>query len=99
MGTEGELRANTLSREIVIKRYDEVKERHIQIGESDSAHEGGDAGLVKGFIEEIRHQNLEDGRTSVDKSIMSHLMALAAECSRLENKVINLNIFENEKED
>jgi predicted dehydrogenase len=99
MGTEGEIRANTLSRKITIKRYDEPNERSIQIGLSDSAHEGGDAGIVKGFIEEIKHQNLENGRTSIDKSIMSHLMALAAECSRKENKVVDLKDFENEKED
>jgi predicted dehydrogenase len=99
MGTEGEIRANTLSRKITIKRYDEPNERSVQIGLSDSAHEGGDAGIVKGFIEEIKHQNLENGRTSIDKSIMSHLMALAAECSRKENKVVDLKDFENEKED
>lgn len=96
MGSEGELRANTLTRQIVIKRYDEDQERILQIGESDSAHEGGDAGIVKGFIEEVRHQNIENGRTSIDKSIMSHLMALAAECSRLETKVVFMDQFEKE---
>lgn len=96
MGTEGEIRGNTLTRTIIIKRYDESDERVIKIGESDSLHEGGDAGIVKGFIEEIQANNVDNGRTSVDKSIMSHLMSLAAESSRLNHRVINLEMFEKE---
>lgn len=96
MGTEGEIRGNTLERKIVVKRYDEKEERVIQIGESDSLHEGGDAGIVKGFIEEVRANNIENGRTSVDKSIMSHLMSLAAEASRLSHRVIDMEVFEKE---
>lgn len=96
MGTEGEIRGNTLERKIIVKRYDEEEERVIQIGESDSLHEGGDAGIVKGFIEEVRANNIENGRTSVDKSIMSHLMSLAAEASRLSHRVIDMEVFEKE---
>lgn len=98
MGDQGELRANTLTRQIIIKRFGEETERIIQIGESDSAHEGGDAGIVKGFIEEVAHQNIEGGRTSIDKSIMSHLMALAAECSRIHRKVVFMDDFEKEED-
>ncbi len=96
MGTEGEIRGNTLNRTIVIKRFDEAEERIIHITESDSLHEGGDAGIVKGFIEEVMANNIEDGRTSVDKSIMSHLMSLAAEASRISHRVIDLEAFEKE---
>ena len=98
MGTEGEIRGNTIDRKIIVKRYDEQEERIIQIGESDSLHEGGDAGLVKGFIEEVQANNIENGRTSVDKSIMSHLMSLAAEASRLSHRVIDMDLFEKETE-
>jgi predicted dehydrogenase len=96
MGTEGEIRGNTLDRKIIVKRYDESEEKVIQIGESDSLHEGGDAGIVKGFIEEVQANNVENGRTSVDKSIMSHLMSLAAEASRVSHRVIDLEAFEKE---
>jgi Oxidoreductase family, NAD-binding Rossmann fold len=97
-GTEGEIRGNTLTRSITVKRYDELEERFIQIGESDSMHEGGDAGIVKGFIEEVMMNKIEDGRTSIDKSIMSHLMSLAAESSRKTHRVIEMDAFEKEME-
>ena len=96
MGTEGEIRGNTLDRKITVKRYDESEARIIQIGESDSLHEGGDAGIIKGFIEEVQENNVKNGRTSVDKSIMSHLMSLAAESSRINHRVIDLEAFEKE---
>lgn len=96
MGTQGEIRGNTLDRKIIIKRYDETSERVIQIGESDSAHEGGDAGIVKSFIEEVEADHGQEGKTSIDKSIMSHLMSLAAEASRRQHKVIDMATFEEE---
>lgn len=96
MGSEGEIRGNTLTRTITVKRYDEPEDRTIQIGESDSMHEGGDAGIVKGFIDEVINNNIEGGKTSIDKSIMSHLMSLAAEQSRKSHQVIEMDAFEKE---
>jgi hypothetical protein len=48
---------------------------------------------MRDFVELIRHDGEKQGLTSADKSVQSHLMALAAEKSRLENRVINIQDY------
>lgn len=96
MGTEGEIRANTIDNQIIVKRFDQEYDEIIELKEFDSAHQGGDAGIVRGFVQEVQNSEIENGRTTIDKSIMSHLMALAAEESRKTNKIIHMDEFEKE---
>jgi hypothetical protein len=60
---------------------------------SSEGHDGGDSGIMRDFIEPVRHDGEKQGVTSADKSVQSHLMSLAAEKSRLENRVINIKDF------
>lgn len=54
-----------------------------------TGHGGGDRRLIKEFIDIIREDNsTTSGLTSIDKSVESHYVALAAENSRLNNGVV-----------
>ena len=61
-------------------------------GISFSAHGGGDEGLMDSFVERLQRkrsgQNDREPLTSARESLESHLMAFAAEQSRLESRVI-----------
>lgn len=52
-------------------------------------HEGGDEGLVQALYEDMTCSP-QDGRSSITKSLQSHLMAFAAEKSRLHGGIIHL---------
>ncbi|SFS52029.1 Gfo/Idh/MocA family protein [Paenibacillus sp. BC26] len=81
MGTRGELRAE----EDKITLYDFLthQKTEITIPPQTTGHGGGDAGIVRSFLNEVRHYNGQEGLTSAATSVRSHLMAFAAEESRL----------------
>jgi predicted dehydrogenase len=60
---------------------------------SVSGHGGGDAGLIRAFLELIRNKLLGEKDftpfTSASSSLMSHLLAFAADEARLKNCVVN----------
>ncbi|WP_285826314.1 Gfo/Idh/MocA family oxidoreductase, partial [Parabacteroides goldsteinii] len=53
-------------------------------------HGGGDAGMIRDWIQAIRRQDASLMSTPLDESLESHLIAFAAERSRKEGKVISL---------
>lgn len=53
-------------------------------------HGGGDAGMIRDWIEAVRTQNAKVMSTPLNESLESHLIAFAAERSRKENKIIEL---------
>jgi len=55
-------------------------------------HGGGDTGLMNNFVSLVERECL-DSLTSAELSVQSHLMSFAAEQSRLENKVIQMDEF------
>jgi predicted dehydrogenase len=61
-----------------------------------AGHGGGDAGLMHHFVQVMRGE--VSPLTSARDSLESHLMAFAAEESRLENKTINMPKWEKENE-
>jgi hypothetical protein len=57
-------------------------------------HGGGDNGIMRTFLQEIQFGNNEDSVSSASASVRSHLMAFAAEDSRLnEGKSINIDDY------
>ena len=56
----------------------------------DSGHGGGDYGLLAAFINAVKKQDLSQISSTLDDSVQSHLMAFAAEESRVKGKIINL---------
>ncbi|MEC0091769.1 Gfo/Idh/MocA family protein [Paenibacillus macquariensis] len=83
MGTKGEIRGE----EGKIKVMDFVthEDTEIQIPEQMSGHGGGDTGIVRSFLKEVCGYNGSESLTSASASVRSHLMAFAAEQSRLNN--------------
>jgi len=73
------------------KRYN-VK--RIQVGFIEGFHYGGDVNIVKSFIKALTTGNFKEyNLTSFEDSVMSHLAAFAAEKARLENKVIDFDLY------
>ncbi len=58
-------------------------------GGVNTGHEGADEQLTMGFVKEVAAHNAE-GRTSASRSVESHLMSLAAEKARVENRVVDM---------
>ncbi|MHA1967419.1 MAG: Gfo/Idh/MocA family protein [Candidatus Hodarchaeales archaeon] len=60
-----------------------------------SGHGGGDVGIIRSFIKSI-HDKSEDNdiMTSAQASLESHLMAFAADESRLNNKLVEMKKFQ-----
>lgn len=54
-----------------------------------SGHGGGDIGLMKDFLR-ILHSGEKDSRSSIEQSVESHMMAYAAEKSRLTGMIVDV---------
>lgn len=97
MGEDGELRANEDINTIEIipftsnaVAHSEVRTIHPRI--ETSGHGGGDAGVVNGFLEMLSHGG-ETAATDISHSVESHLMACAAEESRVSGAVVEIAEF------
>lgn len=95
MGTKGELRASMEQNEIEVTNFSTGIKQTISLrtAEGIAGHGGGDFGIVKEFLRLVRGNEKQTGLTSAAISVQSHLMAFAAEKSRLEKRVINLPEF------
>ncbi len=94
-GTLGELEGDLETEKLILRPFGQP-ERVIELGDVGSefaGHGGGDAGLAGQFCDLIASGST-DALTSIDVSIESHVMALAAEASRLRNgETIELDEF------
>ena len=68
------------------------EERIINIRTNGSGHGGGDAGIMEDFTAALTEKTAES-RSSISKSVESHLMACAIEQSRLTGKVVDMEEF------
>lgn len=100
MCEDGDIYGDDAKATIIVTKYSsngryegESKEIHTNAGEG--GHGGGDCGIVKDFIEGLKSGDL-DSRSSIDRSVESHIMAYAAEKSRVENKTINIKELKKE---
>lgn len=96
MGTMGELSGDVGTGIMNIYRFG--KEAEIvdvsKLANCPLGHAGGDARLVESTISMLESNDLSKNLTSIDASVHSHVMALAAEHSRLNNGVsVNLDEF------
>ncbi len=98
MGTKGEIRGNMEKNEIELVTFltgekEIIKNDDINGG---NGHGGGDQGIMRDFIKLVQSDGKISGLTSADVSVQSHLMAFAAEKSRLEKKVIDMKQYVSE---
>ena len=82
-GTYGEIDLDEERRELVIKRFAQKDEilKFSELPDVTGGHGGGDMGLVNAFYQSLLSD--ENVCTTLESSIESHLMAFAAEQSRL----------------
>jgi len=87
MGTHGQIRGDMDKNIIEVTSFITRETEIINLDVDMAGHGGGDIGIMRDFVRLVRSGE-EKGRTGADVSVKSHLIAFAAEKSRLESKVI-----------
>ena len=92
MGTGGELIADMQTDTVTLRPFGQPA-REYQADKGEAGHGGGDAGIVGDFIR-LLHGETPDGLTSLDVSLESHYVALAAEASRLNGgEAVDIDVY------
>lgn len=97
MCENGEIEADDGKRQIVVRQHvanqaETFNERVIHVRTNGSGHGGGDAGIMEDFTASL-HDSFAESRSSISRSVESHLMACAIEESRITGKVIDMTDF------
>lgn len=100
MGTKGEIEADMKSNIIRVRRFGQGEET-IDVGalaDDLKGHGGGDSGIIGDFLDMLLNDKEATGRTTtLENSMESHFMALAAEESRLHGgALVELEAFKRE---
>jgi predicted dehydrogenase len=97
MGTEGEIRGviaeGRSEVEVVQFRSRTRQVLDLQPKGAPQGHGGGDSGVMQAFIDLVRENDWRGSPTSAAISLQSHLMAAAAETSRLERRTVAMPEF------
>lgn len=92
MGTKGEIIGDDSKNEIEYQIFGSNKKTIINPKMVAGGHGGGDTGIMNDFISLIL-SNEGDALTSAEKSVQSHMMAFAAEESRTNNIVVDIQEY------
>ena len=97
MCEDGEIEADGRTQQIVIRRHvsnpaETFDERTINIRTNGSGHGGGDDGIMEDFASVLTADG-NSSRSSISRSVESHLMAFAIEKSRLTGTVVDLDEY------
>jgi len=91
MGTLGELIGENGKLEVsIFNKNKKMKYDTMLNVDPESGHGGGDAGVMRDFLKAVNLNNQSLLSSTIEASLESHLMAFAAEKSRLKNKTICL---------
>ncbi|NOU74957.1 gfo/Idh/MocA family oxidoreductase [Paenibacillus sp. LMG 31458] len=90
MGARGQIRADMDRNEIEVTSFITGLKEKISLDSPLEGHGGGDHGIMRDFVRLVSNGGEEAGLTGARTSVQSHLMAFAAEKSRLESKVIQM---------
>lgn len=95
MCENGEIRGDDSTNVIEITRFssnavNQYEQRVIHPGIIEGAHGGGDVGLMKDFMDLLKGKG-GISKSSIDQSVESHIMAYAAEESRISGTTIDLD--------
>lgn len=93
MGTKGQIRGNMEKAEIVVDDFVTGNSEYIKVHTPRGGHCGSDMEIMREFIGLVARDGNGVSVTDVSVSVDSHLMALAAEESRLKGKVIDFREF------
>ena len=92
MGTKGEIIGQAAENSLQYVTYLDQARHAIRVSPS-GGHMGGDSALMRDFVRLLRSDDGEDALTSADRSVASHLLALAAEKSRVEGRNIRMDEY------
>lgn len=99
MGTKGEIIGNMSDDSVRLFDFDTRKSERIMIADAvqdetiNGGHGGGDRGIVRSFCKYILGEYEGNSITDIDTSIESHLIAFAAEESRLSGTVVDVKEY------
>lgn len=93
MGTRGEIRGHMEANKIEITDFRSGSRKEVVIDASGQGHGGGDEGITREFIRQVRHPDREEIRRGNRQGMLAHLMAFAAEEARLSGKVVTMEDF------
>lgn len=97
MGTKGEIRGNMDDNQISIYDFLTKEETVIKFSNTSGGHGGGDQGIMRDFLHDMKQTDKSESISSASTSLDSHLMAFAAEESRLNKGMsIEMNEFYND---
>ena len=91
MGTLGELKGNMDDATIELRSFVDGSVQCIRLDTPHVGHGGSDEKMMKDFVHRVAEN--KPTKTSADQSVESHLMALAAEDSRLHGSVVDLRSY------
>ena len=94
MCENGEIRGDDEKNEIEIIRFSsnwqqEPEIKTINPNVREGFHGGGDAGLMEQFLDMIQGDDVEN-LSAIERSIESHVMAIAAEKARVEHRIVEM---------
>lgn len=97
MCEDGEILADDETKQIIVRKHvssqaDSFEERILNVRTNGSGHGGGDAGILEDFTACILG-NSADSRSSISRSVESHLMAGAIEQARLTGTVVDMEAY------
>ena len=102
MGTDGELSGSIGDMQLDFFDFRTRKKTAIDLENATASnsivggHGGGDQGLLNSLYDYITGKCPEEGLSAIAISVENHLIAFAAEKSRVENRIINLSEFKKE---
>ena len=97
MGTKGELRGNMELGEIELSDFATGEKEIIRLYTPPTGHSGSDTNMMKDFVRYLREDSTQV-RSRASVSVESHLIALAAERSRVTGETVDLREFRKEAE-
>jgi len=92
MGSLGEIRGNMENNQIEVYTFGKKEPKLIQLHDEESGHSGGDDGIMRALVEYLTIGDNEE-KVNVHFSVLSHLLAFAAEDSRKGHRVIDMKEY------
>lgn len=95
MGTKGNIEASMDDNSIDLCIFGQQK-KHIDVSllaDDFFGHGGGDGRMLSSLVRYIREGIMDPAVTTIDRSVESHFVAMAAEESRVSGKTVNMDEF------
>lgn len=93
MGTMGQISGDVEENKITVTLFAGGKQTVYHLDADPEGHSGGDKGFMEDVVRQVRSNGTYAGRSQISGSVEGHLIALAAEKSRLSRQTIEMNTF------